>query len=59
MGLVDEGFTDFVRVGSLRRIAKPVLPYSLHREQPTRATKAGDDERQELGAIQELQVGLA
>ncbi|KAM4834304.1 5'-3' DNA helicase ZGRF1 [Thomomys bottae] len=30
LGLLDLGFEKFVRVGSLRKIAKPVLPYSLH-----------------------------
>nr|XP_032625623.1 protein ZGRF1 isoform X2 [Chelonoidis abingdonii] len=30
LGLLDLGFEDFIRVGSVRKIAKPVLPYSLH-----------------------------
>ena len=55
MGLLDIGFTDFIRVGSLRRIAKPVLKYSLHRE-GVRFKK--DDEAEEQGAIKELQVSL-
>ncbi|XP_008110295.2 LOW QUALITY PROTEIN: 5'-3' DNA helicase ZGRF1 [Anolis carolinensis] len=28
--LLDLGFDEFIRVGSVRKIAKPVLPYSLH-----------------------------
>ena len=30
LGLMEHGFHDFMRVGSIRKIAKPVLPYSLH-----------------------------
>ena len=30
LGLLDSGFTDILRVGSLQRIAKPLLQYSLH-----------------------------
>jgi hypothetical protein len=30
VGLLNEGFTDFVRVGSLRKIHKGVLDYTLH-----------------------------
>ncbi|KAM4807718.1 5'-3' DNA helicase ZGRF1 [Rhinophrynus dorsalis] len=30
LGLLDLGFSQFIRVGSIRKIAKPVLPYSLH-----------------------------
>ena len=29
-GLLELGFDDFVRVGSFRKIAKTILPYSLH-----------------------------
>ncbi|XP_022100741.1 protein ZGRF1-like isoform X4 [Acanthaster planci] len=29
-GLLDLGFEDFIRVGSVKKIAKPVLPYSVH-----------------------------
>lgn len=32
VSLLDEGFTDFVRVGSLKRINSRILPYSIHRE---------------------------
>ncbi|XP_077156694.1 5'-3' DNA helicase ZGRF1 isoform X8 [Paroedura picta] len=28
--LLDLGFEEFIRVGSIRKIAKPILPYSLH-----------------------------
>jgi len=27
-GLLDKGFTEFLRVGSLKKIARPILPYS-------------------------------
>ncbi|XP_029774198.1 protein ZGRF1 isoform X2 [Suricata suricatta] len=30
LGLLNLGFEKFVRVGSVRKIAKPILPYSLH-----------------------------
>ncbi|XP_004686539.1 PREDICTED: protein ZGRF1 [Condylura cristata] len=30
LGLLSLGFEKFVRVGSIRKIAKPILPYSLH-----------------------------
>ena len=40
--LLDLGFDDFVRVGSIRKIAKPVLPYSVH------ATGSDDQELKEL-----------
>ncbi|KAM4706627.1 5'-3' DNA helicase ZGRF1 [Discoglossus pictus] len=30
LGLLDLGFDRFIRVGSVRKIAKPILPYSLH-----------------------------
>uniref|UniRef100_A0A2K6SU80 5'-3' DNA helicase ZGRF1 n=1 Tax=Saimiri boliviensis boliviensis TaxID=39432 RepID=A0A2K6SU80_SAIBB len=30
LGLLSLGFENFVRVGSVRKIAKPILPYSLH-----------------------------
>ncbi|XP_060042225.1 protein ZGRF1 [Erinaceus europaeus] len=30
LGLLSLGFEKFVRVGSIRKIARPVLPYSLH-----------------------------
>ncbi|XP_067153726.1 5'-3' DNA helicase ZGRF1 [Apteryx mantelli] len=30
LGLLDLGFEGFIRVGSIRKIAKPILPYSLH-----------------------------
>ncbi|CAM5149049.1 unnamed protein product [Natator depressus] len=30
LGLLDLGFEDFIRVGSVRKIAKPILPFSLH-----------------------------
>nr|XP_055130810.1 protein ZGRF1 isoform X8 [Symphalangus syndactylus] len=30
LGLLGLGFENFIRVGSVRKIAKPILPYSLH-----------------------------
>ncbi|XP_064419285.1 5'-3' DNA helicase ZGRF1 [Latimeria chalumnae] len=30
LGLLDLGFDKFIRVGSIRKISKPILPYSLH-----------------------------
>uniref|UniRef100_A0A8C6VII6 5'-3' DNA helicase ZGRF1 n=1 Tax=Naja naja TaxID=35670 RepID=A0A8C6VII6_NAJNA len=30
LSLLDIGFEDFIRVGSIKKIAKPILPYSLH-----------------------------
>ncbi|XP_071975379.1 5'-3' DNA helicase ZGRF1 isoform X2 [Engystomops pustulosus] len=30
LGLLDLGFDRFIRVGSIRKIAKPILPHSLH-----------------------------
>ncbi|XP_041364413.1 uncharacterized protein LOC121379827 [Gigantopelta aegis] len=45
MGLLDLGFEDFVRVGSLKKIAKPVLPYSVH---------ASGTDSQELKDLQEM-----
>ncbi|KGL83720.1 Uncharacterized protein C4orf21, partial [Tinamus guttatus] len=30
LSLLDLGFESFIRVGSIRKIAKPILPYSLH-----------------------------
>ena len=40
--LLDLGFEDFVRVGSVKKIAKPVLPYSVH------TTGSDDQELKEL-----------
>ncbi|XP_056017208.1 protein ZGRF1-like isoform X2 [Ostrea edulis] len=45
MGLLDIGFEDFVRVGSMKKIAKPVLPYSVH---------ATGTETHELKDLQEM-----
>lgn len=43
--LLDLDFTEFVRVGSVRKIAKPVLPYSIHSQ---------GTESQELKELQAL-----
>ncbi|XP_064620241.1 uncharacterized protein LOC135483350 [Lineus longissimus] len=45
MGLLDMGYDDFVRVGSVKKIAKPVLPYSVH---------ASGTESQELKDLQDM-----
>ncbi|XP_065909970.1 5'-3' DNA helicase ZGRF1-like isoform X2 [Dysidea avara] len=44
MGLLELGYTDLIRVGSMKKIAKPVLPYSVH--------MSGDD--QELAELQDM-----
>ncbi|XP_071494545.1 uncharacterized protein [Diadema antillarum] len=43
LGLLNLGFEDFIRVGSMRKIAKPVLPFSVH---------ASDKENQEMKELQ-------
>ena len=43
--LLDLGFDEFVRVGSVKKIAKPVLPYSVH---------ASGTDNQELKDLQEM-----
>nr|KAG5713564.1 hypothetical protein BaRGS_024612 [Batillaria attramentaria] len=45
LGLLELGFDDFVRVGSVKKIAKLVLPYSVH---------ASGSESQELKDLQEM-----
>ncbi|XP_076449663.1 5'-3' DNA helicase ZGRF1-like [Babylonia areolata] len=45
LGLMELGFDDFVRVGSVKKIAKPVLPYSMH---------ASGSDNQELKDLQEM-----
>ncbi|XP_067670945.1 5'-3' DNA helicase ZGRF1-like [Haliotis asinina] len=45
MGLLNLGFEDFIRVGSVKKIAKPVLPYSVH---------ASGTDSQELKDLQEM-----
>ncbi|KAL8586829.1 hypothetical protein ACOMHN_052705 [Nucella lapillus] len=44
-GLLELGFDDFVRVGSAKKIAKPVLPYSMH---------ASGSDNHELRDLQEM-----
>ncbi|XP_048590276.1 uncharacterized protein LOC116608366 isoform X2 [Nematostella vectensis] len=48
IGLLDLGYDEFVRVGSVRKIAKSVLPYSVH--------SAGSD-TQELKELQAMLKG--
>ncbi|PIK41811.1 hypothetical protein BSL78_21324 [Apostichopus japonicus] len=48
LSLLQLGFEEFIRVGSIRKIAKPVLPYSVH---------ASDKESQELKELQEMLKG--
>lgn len=43
--LLNLGYQDFVRVGSVKKIAKPILPYSVH---------ASDREDQELKELNDL-----
>src|SRR5262249_14554386 len=57
LGLLDMGFTDFIRVGSLRKIAKQVLGQSLHRESRTNKFKGDEDE--DRFAVEDLRRMLA
>lgn len=43
VSLLEEGFTDFVRVGSLKRINTRILPYSIHREKRAGMGPNSDD----------------
>lgn len=52
LGLLELDFTEFIRVGSLKRIAKPVLPFTLHRY---RGDSKADNERSDKLALKELQ----
>jgi hypothetical protein len=54
LGLIERGMTDFIRVGSIKRIAKAVLPYTLHKEK----TGKENDEKDQKSALQELHVCL-
>jgi hypothetical protein len=54
LGLLQHNFKDFIRVGSLKRIAKPVLPYSLHKDKDRKGKDA--EEKETAEAIKELQV---
>ncbi|XP_064441045.1 5'-3' DNA helicase ZGRF1 isoform X5 [Mirounga angustirostris] len=45
LGLLSLGFEKFVRVGSVRKIAKPILPYSLH------ASENENEQLKELHAL--------
>jgi hypothetical protein len=57
LGLVQNEFRDFIRVGSLKRIAKPILPYTLHREKATEGNKF-DEEKEQEATIKDLQEML-
>ncbi|XP_054997895.1 protein ZGRF1 [Sorex araneus] len=46
LGLLSLGFEKFVRVGSIRKIAKPILPYSLHA-----GSESDSEQLQELQAL--------
>ncbi|XP_027251475.1 protein ZGRF1 isoform X4 [Cricetulus griseus] len=46
LGLLSLGFEKFIRVGSVRKIAKPILPYSLH--------AGSDNESEQLKELQAL-----
>jgi len=45
LGLLDLGFDEFIRVGSIKKIAKPILPHSVH---------SSDQEDHELKELNEL-----
>ncbi|XP_071953207.1 5'-3' DNA helicase ZGRF1-like [Antedon mediterranea] len=45
LGLLELGFEDFIRVGSLRKISKPILPYSVH---------ASDKQNDDIKELQEM-----
>ena len=45
LGLLQLGFDRFVRVGSVKKIAKPILPFSVH---------ASDSENHELRSLQAM-----
>ena len=46
--LLELGYEDFVRVGSMRKISKPVLPYSVH---------STGSQSQELKELQDILKG--
>ncbi|XP_075716642.1 5'-3' DNA helicase ZGRF1 isoform X2 [Rhinoderma darwinii] len=46
LGLLDLGFDRFIRVGSIRKIAKPILPHSLH--------SGSENESEQLKELQAL-----
>ncbi|CAN2388902.1 zinc ion binding, partial [Pristimantis euphronides] len=46
LGLLDLGFDQFIRVGSIRKIAKPILPHSLH--------SGSENESEQLKELQTL-----
>lgn len=41
LGLLEEGFDDFVRVGSLKRINSQILPHSIHRDKSSGSSSSG------------------
>lgn len=54
-GLLQQNFKNFLRVGSLKRIAKSILPYSLHKDKDRKGKDA--EEKETAEALKELQVG--
>lgn len=56
LGLLENDFTDFIRVGSLKRIARDILPYSIHREKKDGSNY--DNERNDRAALRDLQEML-
>lgn len=50
VGLLDQGFTDFVRVGSLKRINSRILPYSIHRDKRSSSSSRHANDFEEAGA---------
>eukprot|EP00026_Physarum_polycephalum_P000630 Phypoly_transcript_00631.p1 GENE.Phypoly_transcript_00631~~Phypoly_transcript_00631.p1 ORF type:complete len:1411 (+),score=357.55 Phypoly_transcript_00631:52-4284(+) len=53
LGLVAQGFTQFIRVGSLKKIAKPILPFTLH-EARRNAKSEFDEERDALKDLNDM-----
>jgi hypothetical protein len=58
LGLIQNDFRDFIRVGSLKRIAKPILPFTLHREKSTDGNKF-DEEKEQQTTLKDLQEMLS
>jgi hypothetical protein len=48
LGLIDLGFDSFMRVGSIKRIAKALFPYTYYKEK-------GEDKRADERAAKELE----
>jgi nicotinamide mononucleotide adenylyltransferase len=53
VSLLDSGYTDFARVGSLKKINKLLLPFSHHS-----AIKKEESDKEALRELEEIQEGL-